>query len=236
MKIPAIFDKLIKFTTGGWVIFLLILLNLSGCTTAKIRVHSNPSGADVFARAVGGGRLQRIGQTPLFVDSGELSDKFGLAGALYLEIHKDGHRPDNFFVTEVSKIDLNINRDLIPIRDLDQQLWLNGHIESLFEVRRLVEAKRFDEGLRIIRKLREQTPYVATIHELEGGIYLLQGQHRDALDSFRLAMKYNPENPDTVKMVRHLERTLGVPREVDVTEVPLPTSTEREPTSEGGKQ
>ncbi|MCB9084413.1 MAG: hypothetical protein H6624_08710 [Bdellovibrionaceae bacterium] len=210
------------FTLCWWGMAAVAVVAGMGCTTAKVRIHTNPSGADVFIRPVGEGRLQRIGQTPLFVDSEELRQKYGVAGAVYMEIRKEGHKHDSFFVTELSKIDLNVNRDLVPIRDLEQQRWLNGHIETLFEVRRLVEAKRYDEAMRIIRKLRDVTPYVATIHELEGGIYLLKGKHRDALDSFRLAMKYNPENPDTVKMVRHLERTLGVPREVDITEVPLP--------------
>ncbi|MCB0386522.1 MAG: hypothetical protein KDD43_14105, partial [Bdellovibrionales bacterium] len=187
----------------GWVALAMIVVVVgTGCTTAKVRVHTNPSGADVYVRSVGEGRLQRIGQTPLFVNSEELREKYGLVGAVYMEIRKEGHKPDSFFITELSKIDLNVNRDLVPIRDLEQQRWLNGHIETLFEVRRLVEAKRYDEAMRIIRNLRDVTPYVATIHELEGGIYLLKGQHRDALDSFRMAMKYNPENPDTVKMVR----------------------------------
>jgi len=185
-------------------------------------VQTNPPQADVYAKPVGSAQPQLIGKTPLQITNKELEKNFGGSGALVFEIHKEGFKVDTFFVTELSKIDLAVVRDLQPKRDLEVQTWLNGHIGQMFEVRRLVQAARYDEALRIVRELKKETPQVATLHEMEGGIYLMQREYKSALDAYRVALKYDTERTEAAKMVKYLEQTFGFARDVDIADTKLP--------------
>lgn len=194
----------------------LILAATLGCSITNVKIHTNPSGAEVYARPVGGGELQLVGTTPLFIDSREMDQKFGAgAGAVYMEFHKDGFKKDSLFVTELSRVDLSINKDLKPKRDLEMQYWMNHHISEMFEVRRLVNAKRYSEALRKIRELKKESPMISKVHEMEGGVLVLKRDYRDALDAYRLATKFDPENREALKMVRYLERTYGFARVIE---------------------
>lgn len=204
--------------------YLFLLFALVGCASTKVSILTNPDGATVYAKPVGDAKLIELGTTPLYLKNTDLEKKYGGSGAVYVEIHKDGYKPDTFFVTEISQVDLNVIRELRPIRDLEQQRWLNVQVDQMFEVRRLVQAKRYDDAMFIVRELKKQIPMVASVHELEGGIFLLKRKYREALDAFRLALKYNPENVEAAKVIRNLERTYGFPREINYSATRLPAS------------
>ncbi len=217
-----LFNKNIKLG-----LFIFVLVASMGCTTTRVSVLTNPSGANVYAKPVGSAQPTLMGQTPLQFTNKELEKEFNGSGALVLEIQKEGFKTDTLFITELSKIDLNIVRDLAPKRDLEVQTWLNGHIGSMFEVKRLVQAQRYEEALRIVRELKKETPMVATLYEMEGGIYLMQREYKSALDSYRVALKYDNERTEAFKMVKYLEQTFGFAKEVDIadTKLPPPAST-----------
>lgn len=214
---------------------LCILVFTSACTTSLLKIHSNPSGAEVYARPLGGGDFQLLGLTPVQMKSEDFDERFGeLTGAAYIEIRKDGFKTDQFFVTEISRIDLSINKDLQPKLDLEMQYWLNQQVSGMFEVRRLVDAKRYNEALLLVRDIKKETPMVSTVHQMEAGILLLKGDYRGALDAYRLAFKYDSESLEAVKMVKYLEKTYGFPKQLDISEVKL--SPARQPTSENKKE
>jgi hypothetical protein len=214
-------------------LFLITLLaTLTACTSAMVSIHSSPNGAEVYGRPIGGGDLRLLGTTPFLMRSSEFAEQFGsLDGAAYVELRKDGFKPAPFYVTEISKLDLTINKDMEPKRDLEMQLWLNDQVAGMFEVRRLVDAQRLEEALLRIREIKKETPMVSAIHEMEGGVLILKRAYRSALDAYRLAVKFNPENMEATKMIRYLEKTYNFPRQLDITDVNLPS--ERAPASEG---
>ena len=216
---------------------LLILTATLGCSVANVKIHTNPSGADVYARPVGGGDMQLVGKTPIFIDSREMDQKFGNgAGAIYMELRKDGYKTDKLFVTEISRIDLSINKDLKPKRDLEMQYWMNHHISEMFEVRRLVNAKRYGIALQKIRELKKESPMISKVHEMEAGVLLLKRNYREALDAYRLSVKYDPENREAVKMVRYLERTYGFPKQIEYADHYKKIPGDRKPSSSDEKK
>ncbi|MCB0350323.1 MAG: hypothetical protein KDD38_04010 [Bdellovibrionales bacterium] len=207
-------------------LFVVLTLALVGCSTAKISLHTSPPGADVYAKSVGDKEVKLIGKTPLNITNTDLEKEYGGSGAVYIEFRKDGYKTDGVYVTEISHVDLNINRDMVPKRDLEYQEWLNTHISDMFEVRRLVQLNHYDQALKILARLKEATPMVSTIHEMEGGVLLMSHKYRNALESYRLAVKYDPERVEAVKMVRYLENTYGFTKEVDIADTMKPLEVE----------
>lgn len=214
-------------------IIAITAMSIIGCSTTQISVHTNPAGADVFARPVGGGDYRLMGKTPLFLTNLQLEKNYSGSGAVQFQVRMEGYKPDDFIITEVSKVNLAINRELQPKRDLEMQAWLNTHISTMFMVREMVAANRYKEALATVNKLKEQTPNVATLHQMEGGIQLLLRDYAAALRAYRMASKLDPENNEAIKMVRHLEKTYGYRREVDIFDTEL--LKEREPAKADGK-
>ena len=204
---------------------LLSCILTSACTTATINLHTNPPGAEVYARSIGGKDLVLLGKTPISISNYDIDKKSNGSGAAYIEFRKDGYKPDTMYITEIARVDLSIHRDLIPKRDLEYQSWLNHHISEMFEVRRLAQVGQYDEALQIIERLKLETPMVSTVHEMEGGLLVLKQKYRDALNAYRLAVKYDPERVEAVKMVKYLETTFGFAKEVDMADITLPKDT-----------
>jgi hypothetical protein len=48
---------------------------------------------------------------------------------------------------------------------------------------------------------------------MEGGIYYLQRKYPDALDAYRLAVRYNPRNAEAIRMRDMLEKKFGLERQ-----------------------
>jgi len=216
---------------------LTLLLFAVGCSTNSISIQTNPLGADVYIKSVGQQKFKHFGQTPIHLTNRQLHDVHAEYGAVQIELRKDGYKPDSFYVTEISKIDLTIVRTMESKKDLEQQVWLNTQVEDIFEVTRLVKAARYADALELIQRIKNEIPSVATVHELEGGILLLRGDYRAAVDAYRLAVKYNPENVEAARMVEKLERTYGFPKEIDVLAIPrkqlddrMPAEVEKTPT------
>lgn len=207
-------------------LFVILLLGLVGCSTAKISLHTSPPGADVYAKSVGDKDVTLVGKTPLVISNTDLEKTYGGSGAVYLEFRKDGYKTDNIYVTEISRVDLNINREMVPKRDLEYQTWLNSHIGDMFEVRRLVQLNQYELALKILERLKASTPMVSTIYEMEGGVLLMSKHYKAALESYRLAVKYDPERVDAVKMVRYLENTYGYTKETDIADLNRPVELE----------
>lgn len=220
-----------NYTTSITLLFLVVFA-LTACSTGKVNIFTNPPEAQVYAKPIGHGELKLIGKTPYSIDSTEFEKIYGKGGAVYLEIKKEGFKSDSFFITEISRVDLSINRNLELERDRLSQEWLNVHVTNMFEIRRLIESRRFTEAMNQIGEVKKQLPLVSAVHELEGGILLLKGDYRSSVDAYRLAVKLNPENTEAAKMVKYLERTYGFTREVNISEYegPLP-GLERKPSS-----
>lgn len=192
---------------------LVILIGLlSGCASTRVSLFTNPPGAKVYAKPLGSGRLQMMGETPVTVTGEQIEKEYGGSGPVLLEFRKEGFQTTTALVTELSSQDLNINMEMVPQGGLDDLQRLNGLIETLFECQRLVQVKRYDEALSRLKEVEKQAPQISTIYELQGGIYYLQRKFPDALDAYRLAVRYNPRNAEALRMRDMLEKTFGIKR------------------------
>jgi tetratricopeptide (TPR) repeat protein len=213
----------------------------TACSSTQIALHTTPTQARVYAKSLGRGKLEYLGETPLYLKGEQLEKEYAGSGPVYLEFRKEGFKTGNTIVTELSYIDLNITTELTPESGFEDFTTVNILIDSMFECQRLVKVKRYDEALSRLTEVKRQAPQVSAVYELEGGIFYLQQRFQDALDSYRLAVKYNPRNAEALRMKNLIEDSFGLGRRgsnrVIGPDIVNPgPATETPPAQDGGKR
>jgi tetratricopeptide (TPR) repeat protein len=189
--------------------FLCLILFFSCGTGARLHFQTEPPRADIYVKPLDSGEFKKIGVTPALIRSSDIDEKNGGSGPLYVEFRKPGYKTKSILVTEMSAVDLTIDRSLEVESGLDDQRNINWVIDTMFEVKDLVQMRDFGKAIKLIDNLKKMVPQVAAVYELEGGVYFLQRQYKRALDSYRLAARYNPRNPENIRMRDLLEERLG---------------------------
>lgn len=184
-----------------FISFILGLALVScGTTTTRITFDSSPSKADIYVRTHSHDEFKKIGETPLVYRADEIERKLEGSGPLEVEYRKKGYRNSSVYITELAAMDLEVKMELISENGLEDQKLLNWVIDSMFEIKRLVSTKRYDDALTMIKSVKEAVPQVSAIYELEGGIYFLQRKYFYALDAYETAVRYNPNNLELIRM------------------------------------
>lgn len=184
-------------------IYLLIFSIISCASKSRYEFQSTPSNADVYVKPIKHLKYKKLGSTPLVVDSNALIKSN--SGPVYIQFRKSGYKDETILVTEVSSVDLIISRELFRKSGLDDQKSINEVIDLMFEVKNLVQANKYKDALKLVNVLKSMVPQVAAVYELEGGIFFIKKQYYDALGSYRLAARYNPKNPENIRMRDMLE-------------------------------
>lgn len=196
-----------KISVIGFFILLFV-----GCASTKVGLYTNPPGAKVYSKPLGTGRFELLGETPIAVSGEQIEKKYSGSGPVLVEFRKEGFQTNTVLVTELSSQDLNINAEMVPLGGLEDSQRLNHLIDTLFECQRLVKVHRYEEALANLKDLEKQTPQVSIIYELQGGIFYLQQKYQDALDAYRLAVRYYPKNVEALRMRNLLEGKFGIER------------------------
>jgi len=194
------------------LVVLAATVVMSACATSHVGFYSSPVGADVYVKPMGQGSLEHVGKTPMKIDASTLEKSFNGSGPAYIEFRKDGFNTWSTVITELSSLDLDLNVQMTPASGLEDQTRVNRIVDDMFECQRLAKVHRYQEALDKLKAIKAQTPQIAAVYELEGGIYYLLGKYQDALDSYRLAVRYNPHSNEAVKMVRLIEKGYGLER------------------------
>lgn len=199
------------FLVGRVALLMFISMAVSGCATTRVGLFTNPPGAQVFAKPVGG-RFIQLGETPLNVTADKIEKEYGGSGPVLIEFRKEGFQKSSTLVTELSSQDLNINTELVPQVGLEDLQRINAIIETMFECQRLVKVGRYDEAMTRLKQLEKEAPQISITYEMQGGIYYLQKKYPDALDAYRLSIRYNPRNAEALRMRDMLENKFGIKR------------------------
>ena len=73
-----------------------------------------------------------------------------------------------------------------------------------------MRAGGYEESINLLKDLDKKFPYSSLVNELIGGAYYLKKDFKTSLLHYDLAYKYNPSNVDSFKMIKFLEKELGV--------------------------
>ena len=182
------------------ILVLLVTFVSCGSKSTYITFESVPNGVDIYVKPIDQDAYKRIGVTPLNFRADEIEKKYEGSGPISVEYRKLGFTSSNVIITELSAIDLKVKMELFSESGLDDQRQLNWVIDTMFEVKRLATAKRYQDALKIIEKVRETVPQVSAVYELQGGIFYLMKRYSAAFDSYSAAVRYNPKNLENIRM------------------------------------
>ncbi len=185
-------------------------LSLSACASTQVSLVSDPSGAKVYGKALGQGTEKYLGDTPLVIQANEIEVENDGSGPIILTFKKDGYYDFETLITELSAIDLQIQGELKRSSGLEDQNTLNKVVDDLFEAQRLAQVKRYDAALVKLQGIEKIAPRIAATYELQGGIFYIKRKYQEALDSFRTAVKYNPLNSESMRMINLIEKSFGI--------------------------
>lgn len=195
-------------------LFFLLLL-LFSCGGQEITIKSTPSDADIFIKVLGKDEEERIGKTPLTLSS-ETVNKLGdpSKSLTVIDVRRPGYIHEQLLINDFGSTVVEYNFTLEPnaIANIIDKIDDVGG--QLFEAQRLMRAGGYEESITILKELDKKFPYSSLINELIGGAYYLKKDFKTSLLHYDLAYKYNPSNVDSFKMIRFLEKELGVSRPV----------------------
>ncbi len=197
---------------------------LSGCATTRLSLFTNPQGAKVYAKPLGTGRFENLGETPLQVTGTDIEKQYAGSGPIIIEFRKEGYQTSSTLVTELSSQDLVINQEMVPQVGLEDLQRINAIIETMFECQRLVKVGRYDEAMTKLKQLEKEAPQISITYEMQGGIYYLLKKYPDALDAYRLSVRYNPRNAEALRMRDMLEKKFNIDRNREPANVTAPES------------
>lgn len=184
------------------IYFLLALLLASSCSSSSIKVSSNPKGAKVFLRDIGSKDKKEVGVTPIVLDKDKIKKAIKDDGLFSVIVEHNLYHPKEIFVTETSSKEMNFDLTLTKLPKVDQAHDIDDIVEKFFKCQRFIRVKRFNDCEVVLEKLIEKYPEVSTIYEFQGTIYYLKNEKKKAIQAFNTALKYNPENFESMRMLK----------------------------------
>lgn len=185
---------------------LMLFYNCSSMSVVKI--DGRPGKAEIFAKQSTSQTETKLGETPYTTTSSDLNKLFPGGGALIVELRKDGYVSKTAVITDYSARDIDISLELKPKDMLEYSNTIDAIVSDLFECQQLIRKKQYDEAEKILAKLKTTHPYLSVIYEFEGGLYLVKKDFVKALDAFKIAIKYNANNVEALRLKRAVEKEL----------------------------
>lgn len=192
------------------VIYLLLaLLLVSSCSSSSIKVSSNPKGAKVFLRNIGSNDRKEVGVTPILLDKNKIKKVLKDDGLFSIIVEHNLYHPKEIFVTETSSKQMSFDLTLIKLPKVDQAYEIDDIVEKFFKCQRYIRVKRYNDCEVVLEKLIEKYPEISTIYEFQGTMYYLKNEKKKAIQAFNTALKYNPENLESVRMLKLINMEFG---------------------------
>jgi tetratricopeptide (TPR) repeat protein len=193
-------------------LFFLSLLFPISSMASKLKIKSQPEGADIYL--VGNGKPVRLGTTPYEANLNEVINTYVKASSFVLELKKSGHQPYRLMLAKTDDVDLELTANL----ELDEAVSnIKKHdllMNQLFDVQKLVRGRNFKDALSKLDDLEKKHPALSIIPELKATAYYMSKDVENALSLYRKAFALNPDNHDAYRMKIYLEKKLGLDTEV----------------------
>ncbi len=188
----------------------LLMVALGACASSVITINSDPSKSDIYIRKLSDNTMKKIGTTPLTIQSSDVSDSLGGSGPMFLELRKDGYLTSTIIVTDFNARDIDMKMKLEAKNFLDDSNAIDTVIADLFECQKLIKKKELVKAREILTKIKIQFPFLSVVYEFEGGVDLMEQKYSQALDSFKMAIKYNEANVEALRLKRAVEKQFNL--------------------------
>lgn len=176
----------------------------------EIKITTSPIGSEVWVRPIGTLNYQKIGETPFNGKVRDIIDNFAKTDVFILELRKQDHQTHRFIMSDISNADIEINAKLELVDDYALMLKVDEASQGMFEVQRLIRSKNYDSAISKLDEILKKFPRLSILYELKGSALYLNKKPLEALELYKEAFKFNPQNYDAFKMKEYLEKVLGV--------------------------
>lgn len=186
--------------------FTLILMTLAvGCAAPKVRVESNPEGAEVYLANAKSQDKKFIGKTPLEIDLKKFSDQVQAPPAsrqfVRIVTEKKDYDSKELLVPVGSfgVLDTTVRVKLDPSKPKSDNSKLV--VQYLVNAQELINRGDFDRAdLEVERsiQLEGSNPWA---YSMRGHIYLLKKDYKKSLAAFEKAIEIDPSNEVLLKKI-----------------------------------
>ncbi len=181
---------------------------LGSCSSMTMMVESEPQQATVYLKD--GKKLKKLGETPL-----ELSARdFPNSEHFNFSIQKEGYQPQDVLIDKRSmSAEAEVFATLQKLPQMNEQTGLlsqdttASQQRSLSSIQSQLLSNNHSQAEVLARGFLNKFPYSAVGWNLLGNAYLLQNRNQQALESYRRALEYDPDNQDTQKIIQFLQVT-----------------------------
>ncbi len=187
------------------VYFVSLLWLLTACASGRVQVLSSPAEAEVYVGR-DGKAPEKIGVTPLRVPAAEIFG--GAQEYVQLELRKDGFDPESILVPQAMfglTVDLSVKlaANLSGVQGANQAA-LQKVARGIATAQLQISQRQFDNAEVTLNSLLAEYPQISVFHDLLGNVHYLRKDLRRALESYEQALRLDPENIETDRLVRRL--------------------------------
>jgi hypothetical protein len=182
----------------------VILTNSCGGT---LNVRTNPAEAELFLVQPGKVDSKSLGKTPYTAKIGDLGAAAN-GGPIVVQVQKKGFMPQSLYIPNAtgSKLDFDVN--LRPVNPGSYED-VNKIVKLVLQAERQIMLKQVDEAIKTADAIKAINDNIAMAYEIEGAAQFVKGDLQKARVAWNRSLAIDPENPDTVKMLKTIDEKIG---------------------------
>lgn len=181
------------------------LVVLQGCSSATIKVESNPPGAVVSLNN------KEIGQTPLALKSSDYKEAFRMS-FIELTVRAKGYEPRSFIAK--TEGDQTVSITLNPYTEeyfantlmANYQAQANKLIRDLLFIQGLLINKKYEQAEAALGDFIRQYPNIAATYVLRANIEISKNNRDLALRNLERAISIDPQDATAQRMMENLKK------------------------------
>jgi len=194
------------------VLMLFIACAATRCSSPSLRIQSSPEGAEVTI-IYSDRSPQKVGKTPLEITAKSNPEIF--AGNFQVQVAKEGFQPQTALIPKMAttggagRINFSLEDTTLPKVCQMQEDAFSEMARGVVEVSTFVQRKKYAEASGLVQSLITKYGGVSVLYDLRGNIYYLQKDLARALDSYKKSNNLFPNNPQTLRMISHIQQLQG---------------------------
>jgi hypothetical protein len=181
-----------------------ILTNACGGT---LNVRTNPAEADILLVQPGKIDSKPLGKTPYTAKIGDLGSAAN-GGPIVIQVQKKGFMPQSLYIPNASGSKLDFDVNLKPVNPGSYED-MNKIVKLVLQAERQIMLKQVDEAIKTSDAIKAINDNIAMAYEIEGAAQFVKGDLQKARVAWNRSLAIDPENPDTVKMLRTIDEKIG---------------------------
>lgn len=170
---------------------VIALLALNGCASSSYFITSNPSGANVYYVDPASQKKFLMGTTPVQYSKSSIPND----APFMMSFEKEGYVVDQVPVANSDDSKTVINVKLKPeAMGNKEDKELQRIVAQLFSAQNLIFRKQYQAAIIELDKVLAERPSLAHAYVMKGTAYYLLKEIPSATDSWKKAMRIDPEN------------------------------------------